>query len=131
MEHSTNLLCRHCGSTLATNLKPVEEGFKWVFDIQFDVVPPGRYAIGDGSYSELTKDHIIVHLDDLKSLTRPPDDEGRGYGCCGYWDGDGPNLVCVCGAEIGFELSDCAGPRMAHFATTDVMLSRGDLRDAG
>lgn len=127
MDHSANLRCRHCSVTLASNLKPVEERFKWVFDQQVDVVPPGQFAIGDGSYSELTKGHIIVHLDDLTPLTRPLEDEGRGYGCCGYWDNDGPNLVCVCGAEIGFELSDCPAPRMAHFATTDVMLSHNDL----
>ena len=124
-----NLRCRHCGTVLARRLEPVESIFQLIFDCQHDVVPSRRYVIGDGSYSELTKNHVIVHLDDISGLGHPPNDEYRGYGCCGYWDDKGCNLVCVCGAEIGYELSDCCAPRMAHFRPSDVILDREQTVD--
>jgi len=121
-----NLICKHCDRVLAENLSRVDGDFEWIFKCEIDVVQPGKFAIGDGSYSDLTKDHIVVHLDDLRGISHPPDDPGRGYGCCGYWDDSGPNIVCSCGAEIGYELSDCAAPRMAHFSTDHVTLNRSE-----
>ena len=117
-----NLLCRHCHAPIARRIEPVDPDFRWIFNCQHDVVPTGRFAVGDCSYSELTKDHFIIHLDDLIGLSHPTNDEYRGYGCCGYWDANGPNLVCACGAEIGYEMSDCGSPRMAHFPPSDVIL---------
>jgi hypothetical protein len=117
-----NLRCRHCNALLASRIEPVDPNFQWIFTCEHDVVPAERFGIGDGSYSELTMNHYILHLDDLSGLSHPTSDESRGYGCCGYWDNKGPNLVCVCGAEIGYELSDCCSPRMAHFPQSEVIL---------
>lgn len=117
-----NLRCRHCSSLLASRIEPVDPDFQWIFTCEHNVVPSGRFGIGDGSYSKLTENHVILHLNDLSGLNHPTNDKYRGYGCCGYWDDKGPNLVCVCGAEIGYELSDCGSPRIAHFAPPDIIL---------
>lgn len=123
-----NLHCRHCNGLLVGGIEPVDPDFQWVFTCEHNVVPSGRFGIGDGAYSELPKDHIVIHLDDLSGLGRPTNDEYRGYGCCGFWDNAGPNLVCACGAEIGYELSDCCSPRMAYFPPSEIVLEseRGD-----
>ena len=122
-----NLLCRYCNALLASRIEPVDPDFHWIFTNEHNVVPSGRFTIGDGSYSKLTESHVILHLDDLSGLKHPTNDEYRGHGCCGYWDTMGPKLVCVCGAEIGYELSDCCSPRMAHFSPSEIILQNEQM----
>jgi hypothetical protein len=54
---------------------------------------------------------VVVNISDLTN-TKPHELLARRSGCCGPHGGDGFNVVCLNGHEVGTERSDCW---MSHF----------------
>jgi len=75
-------------------------------------VPEGLFALSNDDYWFGSTNCLLVNLEDLTGVQHHPE-ASRNDGCCGCDGGDGPNLICLNGHEVGTERSDCW---MAHAA---------------
>lgn len=53
---------------------------------------------------------VWINPDDLTDAVRLTKKHRRLSGCCGISGSNGPNQLCVCGAEIGTLRTDCSTP---------------------
>jgi hypothetical protein len=98
--------------TSPSDLSPDEECPPWLMRGTFAVDPSpfgppyvpdpdDEFLISAGSVHT-----ILINPHDLVVRHSHPDSRRRS-GCCGPAGHDGPNLLCVCGAEIATESADC------------------------
>lgn len=63
---------------------------------------------------------ILINPHDLV-VRHPHPDSARRAGCCGPAGRYGPNLLCVCGAEIATESADCWTAQVVRLEPTSVV----------
>lgn len=110
------LFCKSCGFQLTRPLRPIatlaeRDRICW-FDREAGQppIPAGYVLLIEG---EVLRDmpraapESWVNLADVEKGAGYTQDAQRLSGCCGPAGLDGPNRVCLCGAEIGTESSDC------------------------
>jgi hypothetical protein len=93
-------------------VQPLPEGRALCTKDGEPAVPAGYFGRCDSDYWVGSDGCAVVSLADLREARHHPS-PGRHNGCCGRDGGDGPNLICPAGHEIGTERSDCW---MAHGA---------------
>lgn len=76
-----------------------------------DYIPEGFLMIGDGEYTIIPKDFIILNLKDIINSGYHPDIK-RQQGCCGSDGSNGMNRICLNNHEFGIEISDCWLPHL-------------------
>jgi hypothetical protein len=118
-EMRSRVICRRCGRPLTDWLEPVDSGFVVTWPDSENIIPKGRYWIGDDDLHTL-EGRVVIHLDDRRGMRNHPDPL-RFHGCCGASDGR-VNLLCACGAEVATEVSDCWTSYFAHFEPEATLL---------
>jgi len=116
--------CRECRLPLSASLDTVVDGNNTNDSDGAPFVHPGQYHVSDGGYFTGTEGRYIINLMDRRNVTDHSDPK-RLAGCCGRDGCDGPNQICVCGAEVATEKSDCWMPHALIFERDAV-----DLADA-
>ncbi|MDH7974425.1 hypothetical protein QH494_19725 [Sphingomonas sp. AR_OL41] len=115
------LICRSCGRQLSRPVNLLEEDApKAPTPTIEDQVPPFAEGIALIVREEPIRTVIVgdphplsvtpqawMNPNDLLKTVRNSNLASRLNGCCGLDGCDGPNQLCVCGAEIGTRLSDC------------------------
>ena|SRR5688572_18503993 len=108
------LRCRSCqrplSAVLHSNVDPA--GTNHADRAPF--VPAGNIHLSDGEFFTATEDRYIINLDDGRNLTDHTNVK-RLAGCSGMDGCDGPNKLCLCGAEVATEKSDCWMPHALIF----------------
>jgi len=99
--------CSVCNLPLTEQLSELASPSMLASDLEKDRAPAGFFGIEHG--------HFITNSQDIINTRRHPD-VTRLQGCCGPSGGDGMNLVCLNGHEVGTEHSDCT---VAHSITFD------------
>ncbi len=114
--------CRTCKRALsATPLRQVAAEATCTAD-RAPFVPVGCLFVSDGETFTASEGWLAIHIADGQNLSNHVDVR-RLAGCCGLDGCDGPNKVCVCGAEVAIERSDCWMPHalLLDPATVDLV----------
>jgi len=115
------LMCRSCGRqlsrlvnlleesdplaptpTIEDQTPPFAEGIALIVSDE-----PIRTAIAGDPRPLSVTPQAWMNPNDLLATVRNSKQRSRLNGCCGLDGCDGPNQICVCGAEVGIRLSDC------------------------
>lgn len=104
--------CSVCHQVITRPLTPLPSDQAVCTEDGKPAVPAGFFALSDDDYRTGSTGRVLINLADLLGTSHHPDAR-RHSGCCGRAGGDGPNLVCAAGHEVGTERSDCW---MAHAA---------------
>lgn len=98
--------CGKCGTPVTRPVRRLPAGVTLVHADQTDRVPVGMYAREIGT--DPPHVGIVFNVRDTDTLTHP--DYRRSQGCCGTCGYSPlPNQTCRCGAELGWEHTDCGG----------------------
>lgn len=113
MSEKMTIKCKDCDLAVTNELTELRNGRKLdnSDEGRTNVIEKGYYFISDKKYSREPKGSIIVNNNDLINSKIHPD---FSIGCCGL-DGDGMNIACSNGHEVGRQYSECWMPHYTVF----------------
>ena len=117
----TRLQCNKCGRFVTSVLEPVSNSFEPDWPDCANMIPRGHYWLAHSIAPESMNGQYVIHLEDRMNLSYHPDPL-RHQGCCGRSSFGRPNQICLCGAEIATEISDCWTSYFAYFQADAVTL---------